>query len=311
MNFIFKISLLLCIASSCKTQKSKIEILSIHVLKDVPSASGIVAHKDDFLLIGDDSPYLFSLDSNFLLLSQLGIYSLDSLKKDRITKRYKPDFEAMELINNNELLVFGSGSLSPQRDVFVHLFLDSSQSTKSYALTDFYNELKDLEVMDGHELNIEAAAWFDNKLCLFNRGRNVVFVFLYSKLIDYFQGENAFPEPQTILYDLPESDGLKAGFSGAVLSPGGTHILFTASLEDTGNSYADGEVGGSYIGRIAINEEGLSEEYEAHLVPFESEALKLESLVVITEKSMNEHELLLVSDSDGGESKVLRCRIKW
>lgn len=115
-----------------KATELNIEILNWQTLKDVPSASGIVKFNEDFFVIGDDSPYLFRIDKHFDLLSKFLIHPAEKLKGDRIPKFDKPDFEAMEMISESEMLVFGSGSKSPVRDVCVLIEIGEETRFKEY-----------------------------------------------------------------------------------------------------------------------------------------------------------------------------------
>lgn len=61
--------------------------------------------KEGFYVIGDDSPYVFHIDQNFDLLSTTPIYSSEKVQEDTIPKIDKPDFEAMEMISETQMLV--------------------------------------------------------------------------------------------------------------------------------------------------------------------------------------------------------------
>ena len=124
----------------------KIKIQNIKKLNKVPSGSGIVKSGDGYYVIGDDSPYLFLLDKQFEVVSKTLISDDQNFNGDRIVKSEKADFETLELINENELLVFGSGSKSPQRDVFVRILLNDPMVIEKYNISEFYTHLKNLRV---------------------------------------------------------------------------------------------------------------------------------------------------------------------
>ncbi len=50
----------------------------------------------------------------------------------RIPEPDKPDIEALEKIGDNEIIGFGSGSKSPQRDIFFHITIQDSVSVDRY-----------------------------------------------------------------------------------------------------------------------------------------------------------------------------------
>lgn len=299
------IILVATLITACQ-QEVKIEILHSQELS-VPSASGIVTSENKYFVIGDNSPFLFLLDSEFNVLSKSPIYSTQNLVGEAIEKKLKPDFEAMEMISENEIIVFGSGSKSPERDKFLIITLGDSITVKEYNITSFYENLKKLPILDNKELNIEAVAFREGKLYLFNRGRNVVFTFVFSELLKYFDGTSLFPVPESTLFELPTINGIEAGFSGATAFQDKPLLIFTASIENTDNAYDDGEVLGSLVGVIDITNSKISNTYRSIAIPDPS--LKVESVAIHKEFSPGITDVVLVTDSDGGASMVLKCRI--
>lgn len=289
-----------------KQPKFHIELLSHQLLPEVPSASGIIKFKEDFYAIGDDSPYMFQLDSDFNLLSKTLIHSSEKLDGETIPKFNKPDFEAMEMINEREILIFGSGSKSPERDVCVWVEVGEEIQYKAYDISLFYENVRNMEIMKGHELDIEGLAYRDGLLYLFNRGRNVIFSFSYIDFITYCKTGIDFPIPKTNLFTLPKINGLEAGFSGATTLSDKPYLLFTAAVEDTPNSYEDGEILGSFIGLIELKNEEISDDFLIQPIPNPGLPLKVESVIVDKIISENKVELVLVTDNDGKPSEVLR-----
>src|SRR5690625_3631427 len=191
-----------------------IDILNWNTLKDIPCASGIVKYKSNFYVIGDDSPYLFEINNSFDLVSKTLIYSSDKLKGDTLLKVDKPDFEAMEMVSDTEILVFGSGSKSPERDICILIEIEEKVTYKEYDISLFYDYLRNLQVMESYELDIEGLAFKEDLLYLFNRGRNIIFSFCYNDFLNYCKTGENFPIPVINLYSLPKIKGLQAGFSG-------------------------------------------------------------------------------------------------
>lgn len=297
---------------SCKSADMRFNIKSHKTHQHIPSASGIAQLKDSFYVIGDDSPYLFMLDKEFELISQTLIYPYEGeMLEGRIPKPDKPDIEALESVGENEIIGFGSGSKSPQRDVFIHISVNDSIHVESYSLTSFYNILKNMDVLQGHELNIEAAAYFSNKLYLFNRGKNVIFSMDYQEFLNHVSGDALCPNIEFETYSLPTIKGIEAGFSGATASQDGELLLVTSSVEDTDNAYDDGEVLGSYIGVITLDSgrpiQGIQwTEIDSINIP-----LKVESILIEKELGTRNMDVVLVTDNDGGASVILRGNLRW
>lgn len=286
-----------------------IELLSRQVLQHVPSASGIVKFKEDFFVIGDDAPYLFRIDKNFKLISKAQIHSSRKLERDRFLKIDKPDFEAMEMVSDTEILIFGSGSKSPERDVCVLVELGWKIIYKEYDISLFYDHIRNLEMMKSYELDIEALAFNDGVLYLFNRGRNVIFTFSYKDFKAYCESGITFPIPKTHLFTLPKINGLKAGFSGATISAEQQLIIFTAAVEDAPNAYDDGDILGSFVGVIKLKDGGISEDFLIQQIPNLDYPLKVESVIIDKITSNSQTDLVLVTDNDGAASEILRLRM--
>lgn len=286
-----------------------IEILSRQILEDIPSASGIIKFKDGFYVIGDDSPYLFHLDRNFDLLSKTPIYSSEKLQGTRIPKINKPDFEAIEMISATEILVFGSGSKSPERDACVWIEIGEETTYQEYDVSFFYDHIRQMDIMQGYELDIEALAVVGDLLHLFNRGRNIIFSFSLQDFLAYCKTKAPFPIPKAHLFSLPKIKGLQAGFSGATSFQDQPYLIFTASVEDSPNAYDDGDILGSFMGVIKIKNGQLDNDYLIRQIPNPGSPLKVESVIIDKVISDAETELVLVTDNDGSPSEILRLRM--
>lgn len=290
-------------------RKIELKIDHFQILEDVPSASGVVKYGDGFYAVGDDSPYLFQLDSEFKLISKRLIYSTEKLEGITLPKFFKPDFEAMEMISANDILILGSGSKSPERDVCVHVEMGKEFKHTEYDISLFYYYLRNLEIMQGFELDIEALAMHGEVLHLFNRGRNLIFSFSLTDFLSYCKTGIDFPIPKVNLFSLPKIQGLEAGFSGATTF--GNCIVFTAAVEDAPNAYEDGEVLGSFLGLIEIKNGEFLDEIRIDALPDLGFPLKVESVVVNQVISESEIEVVLVTDNDGEPSTAIRMRIQF
>ncbi|CAM3313754.1 DUF6929 family protein [Zobellia roscoffensis] len=304
------ISLFLTLASTCNRQPLKLQVINTQLLQDVPSASGITKSGDSFYVVGDDSPYLFEVKGDGEILNKTAIYSTALLEGNRLDKVKKPDFEALETINNNEILAFGSGAKSPERDIFLHIYTKDSVSIKTYQITEFYDNLRKHSILKDAHLNIEGVALYHKNIYLFNRGKNVIFNFVYSDLLDFLENRKPFPAFTTMAYELPKIDGYQSGFSGATILEDENLVIFTASVEKTGTAYNDGEIAGSFIGVIPIVNGTFSKQYRVAPIPNSDEPLKVESVTVANKIAHNKFEVALVTDDDKGNSLRLNCLLK-
>lgn len=285
----------------------KITVLDHKNLENIPSGSGIAKSGDMYYVIGDDSPYLFLLNEKFETIGKTRLMETENSQDERIVKAKKPDFETLEIISENELVIFGSGSKSPERDVFISVLIGENMLVEKYNITNFYSELKNLNILSNSELNIEATAFSNNQLYLFNRKKNVILKFDYPALRCYIKGETAFPIPETKEFNLPKINGIEAGFSGATVLKNEAKIIFSASIENTDNAYDDGEILGSIIGTIDLSDNKIGEIIDFCNIPNTNEFFKVESVTVKNEISTTETQVVLITDDDKGHSIVLEC----
>ena len=298
-------------SSACNDHNMKITILNHIKIDKVPSGSGITKSGDTYYVVGDDSPFLFSLNKEFKVISKTRLLDLASFSDDRIIKSEKPDFEAMEMIGENEMVIFGSGSKAPQRNIFIRILLKGSMVIEKYDISDFYNNLRDLPIFNDSELNIEATAFRNNQIFLFNRRKNLIIKFEYKELLAHIKGNLAFPKPEIREFFLPKINGIEAGFSGATTLKDEPKIIFTASVEDTDNAYDDGEILGSFIGMIDTSNNNVADVYNYCPIPNTEENLKVESVTVEEEISFGKTKVILITDDDLGNSIIIESMLLW
>ena len=209
------------------------------------------------------------------------------------------------------MVIFGSGGKSPQRDVFVQVFLNEQITVEKYYLTSFYNHLRSLPVLKDAELNIEATAFHEGQLYLFNRRKNVIFKFDYGQFLSFLKDEVALPTIEVNDYILPTINKVEAGFSGATILKDQPKIIFTASVEDTDNPYDDGEILGSFIGMIDISNKTISDHFEYCELSNSEEHYKVESVTIEEEISVGKTKMILITDDDEGNSMILESVLLW
>jgi len=289
----------------------EIIILDSKVIEGIPSASGIVKSADKYYIIGDDSPFLFMLNEEFKTISQIRLIDSTNSLKNRLIKSEKPDFETLEMVSENEIVVFGSGSKSPQRNIFVRILLEEPYIIEKFDISNLYSNLNDLPIFMDSELNIEATAFYNNHLFLFNRRKNLIIRFEYETLLAYIKGEIAFPVPEIKQYILPQINGVESGFSGATALKDLPKIIFTASVENTDNAYDDGEILGSFIGVIDISNNTISDSFQYCKLPNIEINFKVESVTIAEEIAYGETKIVLVTDDDLGNSTIIESLLLW
>ncbi|NJW54872.1 DUF6929 family protein, partial [Salinimicrobium oceani] len=145
----------------------------------------------------------------------------------------------------------------------------------------FYEKLKELDVFRDSEFNIEAAAEYHGQFFLFNRKKNVVIKFKYEDFVAHIENDAPPPEVFVAEVTLPEINGLEAGFSGATAFPNMPFLIFTASVEDTDNAYDDGDVLGSFIGVLDMENYEIVGEMQRIPSPNEKGGeIKVESVAI-------------------------------
>lgn len=130
-------------------------------------------------------------------------------------------------------------------------------------------------------------------------------------MLAHLSGEVEFPEVGITQFILPKIGGLEAGFSGAATLKKEEKIIFTASVENTDNSYDDGEILGSIIGVIDISNSKVSESFVYCAIPNSGANLKVESVTIDEEISSGETKVVLITDDDQGNSILLTAIIEW
>lgn len=313
-------ALLLALAGACASPGASksalpmnpLPLLDRGILHDIPSASGIEAWGDTFLVIGDDSPWLFVLDTALHPIARHPLH--DDTLQANIPKAVKTDLEAMTRVRTSDgerIFLFGSGSRSPQRDLLLILDPAAPATVERLDLGPFYRHLRTLAALPDHTLNIEGAAASGDRLWLLHRGTNLLFTLSVHALLDHLRHAAELPAVAIRGFRLPVRHGLHAGFTGATLHPDGKTLLFTAALEQTDNPYDDGRILGSFLGALDPSAETEEPLWCMPVVDPEGTILpvKAESLTLLPGRSGKHPELLLVTDSDGGPSEWIRVRL--
>jgi hypothetical protein len=294
----------------------QVSVIKKHFLPNIPSASGVEVVNDVIYIVGDDSSSVYMLDYEMKLIDKIALFTSPDLINGRISKVSKPDFEALTYLNINgkeQLLAVGSGSKSPERDNGYLVDLQYN-TTRHITLTHLYNQLRQLpEVIGEGKLNIEGLAADDTRILFVQRGNitgnNVLVSYPAEELYNYLiQKSVHLPVPTIQLFKLPSLSGSQSGFSGITFIPGTSKLLFTASVENTTNEIDDGEVLGSYIGLIDLQDHTT---LQSTLIDFEGLPYmgKIESIAIQRVDTSGQIQAVAVTDTDMGGSELLFLQI--
>lgn len=298
----------------------KLHIERRTTLSDITSLSGVVCWQGLIYLIGDDSTTLYKLKDNLEIHTRVTLFGEQD---QRLAKKDKSDLEAMSFLSINgypHLLLMGSGSVTPQRDVAFLVKLPTAYNRKHLvwriSLVEFYRLLRSNEMITTNELNIEGLSVGPRFTWLANRGnqsgaQNTALLFDSLEFIEFIQGHTeGVPFPQVLPLELPFINNAPAYFTG--LDEYDQQLFFTASAEDSPNAYEDGKVSGSMIGVLELKENmDRTRSKKITLKDYASlpeEGLKIESLSVF-EGEKGKYRALAVTDSDGGPSELLLLEI--
>jgi len=290
-------------------RNSPLRITKTQVLDSLPSGSGIVIKDNTCFIIGDDATGVYLADLTDFKQTKIPVASLN-YDLYREPKSEKRDFESATFISWKDkeyLLAFGSGSASARCNLLMmntHEFDDH----KIIPVENFYRELQTLTGTKSEAWNIEGAATIMDLLFLFNRGNNMIIQLNARELMVYLTEANAtFPATTFHSIRLPMIQNHEARLSGACALDN-EHLLFSASVEDTPDWIADGEVLGSFIGIYSVRDNKMA----AFLlqdelgVPVKE---KIESLSIFRNQPGQDLELIAVGDNDNGTTNLIHINL--
>lgn len=274
---------------------------------DYPSASAIEYYEGKFYIIGDDARNMIVLDTNLAIIDTIPLLSYSA---KRIPKDIKPDLEASAL-NADNLFLFGSGSLSPYRNIGWKHNL-TTKDNDSIDLAPLYLKTKDSGI---EEINIEGACFVQEKLVLVNRGSKGHpynhFIITDERSLN---NDSSF-QISIISFPVQKDTASFKGISGLCYSKESNKLMLTVSTEDTRNSYDDGAIGKSYLWIInnistKLNDKTIKPNRVIDLEYTDPrfKGQKIESATVIKET----HKLIylaLVADNDDGSSTIFKMSI--
>ncbi|MAZ93271.1 MAG: hypothetical protein CMF58_02550 [Lentimicrobiaceae bacterium] len=284
----------------------------------ISSASGVKNRNHSLYVIGDDIPWLLEIDYDYNLKNKFDLADTGNLVNGRTPKALKADFESLGFLNDSNLLVLSSGSVNHTRDTAYIFNIYSHTLINKKNIRPLYESIKEyVNMSTENEINLEGLAISDNNVYLFHRGNvSENFIIQVNKLDfdSYMYSSGTIPSFEAFWFDLPTSDGVISGFSGACMHPNDSAIIFCASLEKSDNEVNDGEIVGSYVGYIPLTT--LSEgKYTATLLRENDEVsqYKIEGLCFKDSaegiNNLNYVPLLGVVDNDDGTSYFLELQM--
>jgi hypothetical protein len=286
------------------------------VSKTLPSGSGMTWHAGKYFVVGDDSPYLFTLNRQFAIVDKTLLQDYPLRKNGRIAKKIKPDHEAMATVAWNGAvwnLILGSGSKKGTRESGLLIPVNGKSVSHAQDMAGLYRDFAALAGFAGQPVNIEGVAVARDAVYFFNRGnagQNMLFKVALADLMAYMTGQaSRIADIRRYVVKLPRLEGREAGLSGADHWPEIDSLVYSASVEGTDNAYDDGAVLGSFLGLIPLSDldDGapldLSQRAQRLLskggVPLKT---KVES-IALTHTGPRQATAALVSDNDDGTSE--------
>ena len=244
----------------------------------IGSASGLLFHNDLLYLISDNSTYLYEYNMDLNTLNKIAL--VDN-PQENILKKDKPDFEFLSKFND-ELYIFGSGSQNNRMQNIVYNLKDFSKTEHDLTSTYFYfiNKLK----INKDQLNIEGIIHKDDYICFFQRGNGINNKNAIIKTHNFKE-----TKPELITIELPKINDIEASFTDAILVD--ETIYFLASVENTISTYEDGEILGTFLGKMKLTDFFIE---ETILI---SNNHKFEGITLF-KKTEKQLEFLLCEDND-------------
>jgi hypothetical protein len=306
MKYFFTCLLLLFLFLCTKKEKDKPVVMKI--LPDYPSASAVEYANGKLYVMGDDATSMLLLDTNLNVIDSMQLFGNET---KRIAKNIKHDLESVLFVReNNQLMLLGSGSLSPYRNSAWLVNIDT-KIRQGKSIEHFYNIVRNAGIK---EINIEGSVKINNEYILANRGH---LAYPENHLIftqTIFNAEPVMVSTISVRYK-PDSLSFQ-GISGLTYSSLNDALIMTVSTEKTASTFEDGAIGKSYIWLI----NGISQPSDANelkpdrVIDLEEldsifKGYKIESATVISE-TKDMLRLVLVADNDNGSSTIFKLSIK-
>jgi hypothetical protein len=211
-------------------------------ISGIGACSGLVFYENSYYLIADHSKVLYQYEIPSKKLHKI---SLEDTLHENLSKKKKLDLESITLVNGT-LYLFASGSKKNRHDCY--LVDVKTQKVEKKSLKNFYQLLQQKANLPANEINIEGSVFYQNKWYFLQRGngeleKNGIFVVNHP---DFLKADDIIFKP----IKLPKINNVSVTFTDATLVE--PYIYFTAAAEGTNNTYNDGEILDSMVGKISL-----------------------------------------------------------
>lgn len=291
------------------TSKNSIHVLECIDIENISAGSGICQNKDGLWVIGDDTPYLHLINEKGQIQEKYLLSQIPTLNQENYTKSIKPDFEAIDIFNDT-ILIVGSGSQIFTRDT---AFVFDSQNRKILLKKSLHNLYRKFYLLGdfpiGNSINIEGLANDGKYFYFLHRGNvcgnNRIYRVNKIEMIEYlFDDQILAPDFTSYIFELPLINDTKSGFSGACYSQQENALFVTIYVEETGDVYCDGEILGSFIGKIHLKNHIPKKLDYWYIADIDMQFLisKFESLCETEDENTN--HFFALSDNDDGKTGI-------
>ncbi len=282
------------------------------LITDFPSGSSLEFYNNKIYLIGDDATQLLVLDPGYNRVDSLPLFESND---QRIEKDKKVDLESSAIITvkgKPHFLLLGSASAIKREKLLLFPITGVWPPKVQTINTSKFNKL--VSGAGVKDINYEGLATIKNAVVISNRGnlQNPVNHLIFTSIPFWIKSGGKLNVAQLTLKNIK---GGFTGVSGLVYNKATDQLLFTASTEETNNSYDDGEIKDSYIGWInniskktAYKNIHVNGMINLDEVNPEFKGQKIESLCVESTKK-NVMTLHLVADNDNGQSKLFKVKL--
>ena len=259
------------------------------VINGLGAASGLVVDKHHVYTISDDKAHLYVYNKKKNEVDKVDLNP--EVKSKHITKKDKPDFEAITKFDNH-LYILGSGSKENRFDLISYNIKTKEVQNDNYSfLLDEFLKVSNLSKKD---FNIEGIITDGHCTYFFNRGNGpagVNGIYRVGGKINDLRGKSIDFFPIT----LPKINNETTTFSDAILVDG--EVLFTATVESKSTTQFNGEIKGSIIGELDLAEMEVTRWHKI------SDDKKIEGLALYKESGKN-YTLYLCEDNDDDSNKA-------
>jgi len=312
-------------SESAEVKETKVDY-TINIIKKldlaIPSGSGITGYQGGFLTVGDDTPWLYYLDSAGTLTDSLRLSYVEGYVPGvRMASSFKPDFESITRLNEEIILIMGSGSYNSGRDTAYLVNGAEHRILAKKSLAPLFASFAELAGIDDvHKINIEGIAVANHDIYFFNRGdlsgKSIIFKSDLYEFITYFTSGDHIQVSATYFLTPYNEEYGESTYSACIYVPQSNVFIYSSTLEegsrmDSTGVIIDGDIKGSFLGRIRMSE--LTDSITTAHPITENGALatvKIEGIWMYQALSDSIVQFIGVSDPDDGSTETFIIEVK-